>query len=178
LAKNPEQYEDIKGFCKSAQREEVEKHGYVLTPGRYVGIKDAEDDLPAPKPNTFYVYVIKCSNDTLYIGQTQDLRKRWKEHILGKASDWTKKYPPKFIIHHEIFSTREEAVNREKELKTTNGRRYLKKIIEDGSARQAGGIPFEEKMHKLTTTLAEQFAKEEKMNAEIKKQLAKIGFSI
>jgi len=176
--KNPEQYEDIKGFCKSAQREEVEKHGFVLTPGRYVGIKDAEDDLPAPKPNTFYVYVIKCSNDSLYIGQTQDLRKRWNEHIVGKASDWTKKYPPKFIVHHEIFSTREEAVNREKELKTTNGRRYLKKIIEDGSARQAGGIPFEDKMHKLTTTLAEQFAKEEKMNAEIKKQLAKIGFDI
>jgi type I restriction enzyme M protein len=82
--KNPEQYEDIKGFCKSAQREEVEKHGFVLTPGRYVGIKDAEDD----------------------------------------------------------------------------------------------GIPFEDKMHKLTTTLAEQFAKEEVMNEEIKKQLAKIGFEI
>lgn len=37
-------YEDIKGFCKSATPAEVEKHGYVLTPGRYVGIPDAEDD--------------------------------------------------------------------------------------------------------------------------------------
>ncbi|MBU6197893.1 MAG: type I restriction-modification system subunit M [Cyanobacteria bacterium REEB446] len=82
--KNPDNYKDIQGFCKSAQRDEVEKHGFVLTPGRFVGIKDVIDD----------------------------------------------------------------------------------------------GVPFEEKMQKLTSTLKEQFAKEEVMNAEIKKQLAKIGFSL
>lgn len=37
-------YEDIKGYCKSAGLEEIEKHKYVLTPGRYVGIPDEEDD--------------------------------------------------------------------------------------------------------------------------------------
>lgn len=37
-------YEDIKGFCKSANTEEITKHNFVLTPGRYVGIKDEEDD--------------------------------------------------------------------------------------------------------------------------------------
>lgn len=37
-------YEDIPGFCKSAALEEVRSHGYVLTPGRYVGAKDVEDD--------------------------------------------------------------------------------------------------------------------------------------
>ncbi len=37
-------YEDIKGFCKSANLEEVQKHNCVLTPGRYVGIPDEEDD--------------------------------------------------------------------------------------------------------------------------------------
>jgi type I restriction enzyme M protein len=82
--KDPETYQDNKGFCKSAKRTEIEKHGFVLTPGRYVGIKDTADD----------------------------------------------------------------------------------------------GVPFAEKMHHLTTTLKEQFAKEAVMNAEIKKQLAKIGFNI
>jgi type I restriction enzyme M protein len=37
-------YEDIPGFCKSATLEEIRKNGYVLTPGRYVGVKPEEDD--------------------------------------------------------------------------------------------------------------------------------------
>jgi type I restriction enzyme M protein len=39
-----ENYEDIKGYCKSATLEAIQKHAYVLTPGRYVGIPDEEDD--------------------------------------------------------------------------------------------------------------------------------------
>ena len=37
-------YNDIKGYCKSATIEEIEKHNHVLTPGRYVGIEAVEDD--------------------------------------------------------------------------------------------------------------------------------------
>ena len=39
-----EKYEDKKGFSKAAKIEEVEKNGFVLTPGRYVGTEKIEED--------------------------------------------------------------------------------------------------------------------------------------
>ena len=43
--RNPDgDYENVKGFCNSAPIERVEELDYVLTPGRYVGLPDDEDD--------------------------------------------------------------------------------------------------------------------------------------
>ncbi len=84
ISSSQQPYQDIKGFCKSATIEAIQKHSYILTPGRYVGIPDEEDD----------------------------------------------------------------------------------------------GIPFEDKMASLTSTLKEQMDKEQELNQEIATQLAKIGMSL
>ena len=39
-----EEYRDVAGYCASANNEEIEKHGFILTPGRYVGATDFDDD--------------------------------------------------------------------------------------------------------------------------------------
>ncbi|MEH6512961.1 MAG: class I SAM-dependent DNA methyltransferase [Maribacter arcticus] len=55
-----ENYHDIKGFCKSAKTDEVIKHNHVLTPGRYVGIPDEEDDgIPFEDKMADLTYVLK-----------------------------------------------------------------------------------------------------------------------
>jgi len=40
-------YKDIPGFCKSAKLEEIRKNGHILTPGRYVGTEEMEEDKEA-----------------------------------------------------------------------------------------------------------------------------------
>jgi type I restriction enzyme M protein len=37
-------YVDIPGYCRSVKLEEIAQHGHVLTPGRYVGAEEVEDD--------------------------------------------------------------------------------------------------------------------------------------
>jgi len=101
-------------------------------------------DLPAPR-YLYYVYAIKCDNGSIYIGQTENMEKRWHDHMAGKVR-WTKKYKALEIIHYEGYSTKEEAVEREKVLKTGFGRKWLKhELIKSGlrpwdenAARQAG----------------------------------------
>ena len=41
---NKQKYEDVLGFCKYEKLEEVEKNNFILTPGRYVGIQEEEED--------------------------------------------------------------------------------------------------------------------------------------
>ena len=42
-----ESYQDVAGFCRAVKLEEIQKHDYVLTPGRYVGAEEVEEDSEA-----------------------------------------------------------------------------------------------------------------------------------
>ncbi len=96
-------------------------------------------DLPVPRPGQFCVYVLKCSDGSFYIGQTENYEKRLKEHESGQGAEWTKNHLPFESIHWEVFNTRDEAIKRESDLKTGFGRKWLKREYDrQGLARQAG----------------------------------------
>ena len=100
----------------------------------------ADPDLPAPRRGMFIVYVLKCADESFYIGQTEDLPRRLRQHQNREVS-WTAKRLPVEIIHWEQFNSREAAVKREQDLKSGFGRKWLKREYEAGrlAARQAGG---------------------------------------
>jgi predicted GIY-YIG superfamily endonuclease len=97
--------------------------------------------LPAPRPATFWVYAIKCEDGSFYIGHTDDIPRRFNEHRQGIGANWTKHHRPLYIVHYESFTSREEAIKREHDLKTGFGRKWLKDHIGSGRARQAGTHP-------------------------------------
>lgn len=77
----------------------------------------------------FTVYVLcSKSNGWFYTGSTSDLPKRLKRHN-SNLNRSTKNRGPWELVHTEVFSTRAEAVRRERELKTGKGREELKKIL-------------------------------------------------
>lgn len=120
----------------------LEKFGCVSIGSLYtfglIGLWEVKPDLPAPRPGKFFVYAIKCDDGSIYIGQTENLPRRWEEHMQGEV-EWTSSHKPISIVHYEEYNSREEAVKREQDLKTGFGRKWLKEEIEAGRARQAGG---------------------------------------
>ena len=83
---------------------------------------------------SFIIYALYNKfRNKIYIGHTSDLEKRLKRHnglLASKQSSFTAKNSGVWeIVHHEFFNTREEATKREKELKSYQGRMFIKKLI-------------------------------------------------
>jgi putative endonuclease len=77
----------------------------------------------------FYAYVLKSEKfDYFYKGHCKNLEQRLKEHNSGMTTS-IRPYLPFKIVYFEEFQTVEEAILREKFLKTSSGRRFLKTKI-------------------------------------------------
>jgi putative endonuclease len=74
----------------------------------------------------FYVYVLKSEVDNnMYVGYTQDLTHRIKQHNEGSVKS-TKNRRPLILIYYESCLNQQDATHREKYLKTSWGKRYIK----------------------------------------------------
>lgn len=65
----------------------------------------------------WFLYILECSDGTLYTGITKDLERRLEQHNAGKASRYTRVRRPVNLVYNELCSTRTAALVRECEVK-------------------------------------------------------------
>lgn len=93
----------------------------------------------------FYTYVLISKKDRkFYSGYTEDLRNRLKEHTEGKV-DSTKHRKPLELVYYEACLNQEDAIRRERTLKSGRGKTYIKKrlrrFLQCSGFGPASGVP-------------------------------------
>ncbi len=78
----------------------------------------------------YYCYILLLSNNQLYTGFTNDVKRRIHEHKSGKVKFTSQRLPVK-LIHYEAYMLKSDAMRREKYLKTTEGKYFLHQQIRD-----------------------------------------------
>jgi len=80
----------------------------------------------------YFVYLLENHNDRgWYIGFTSDLKKRVLDHNNGKGAKTTKERSNWKLIYFEGYLRKDDALGREKFLKSDSGRKYLKKQLKN-----------------------------------------------
>lgn len=83
------------------------------------------------KMKFYYVYILRNKKrDYIYIGFTEDLIRRFKEHNLGLSKS-TKSFIPLDLIHYEAYKNIKDAKRREGYLKTNKGRTTIMTMLKE-----------------------------------------------
>uniref|UniRef100_UPI0040473B42 GIY-YIG nuclease family protein n=1 Tax=Flavobacterium sp. TaxID=239 RepID=UPI0040473B42 len=78
----------------------------------------------------FVVYILFSEDyGKTYVGFTSNLIERFKSHNYLSKKGYTIKFRPWQVIYVEFFTTKSEALKREKFLKTRNGREFIKEVV-------------------------------------------------
>ena len=64
-----------------------------------------------------YVYILRCSDDSLYCGWTTDLDSRIKAHNSGRGAKYTRSRLPVELVYYEEFEDKHDALSREWHIK-------------------------------------------------------------
>ena len=78
--------------------------------------------------NRSYTYILKCADNTLYCGWTNNLEKRVKAHNDAKGAKYTRSRLPVALVYYEEFDTAQEAQKREYQIKKMTRQDKLKLI--------------------------------------------------
>ena len=77
-----------------------------------------------------YTYILRCGDNSLYTGWTNNLDKRLEMHKTGKGAKYTKARLPVELVYYETFDTKEDAMRREYAIKQMN-KKEKEKLIRD-----------------------------------------------
>ena len=66
---------------------------------------------------TWFVYMIRCTDGTLYTGSTNHVIRRWHQHRRGDGAKYLKAHKPKEVVYVELFPNRSQACSREYQIK-------------------------------------------------------------
>ncbi len=83
------------------------------------------------KNPSWYVYAVRSDDDSIYIGHTDDVGKRWNEHVRDKGNAGTNGKRPVAIVYCEEYDSREKAVERKKWLTSERGRTWLEQWLKN-----------------------------------------------
>ena len=64
-----------------------------------------------------YVYLLRCADNSLYVGETSGLPTRERDHNEGRGGSYTAKRRPVQIVYAEQFRSRQDALKRERQIK-------------------------------------------------------------
>ena len=81
---------------------------------------------------TYFVYIVKCADSTLYTGVTNDLEARLNKHNLGQGAKYTRGRRPVSLAYCETVSGISQALKREMEIKRM-GRSAKLELVESWS---------------------------------------------
>jgi putative endonuclease len=65
----------------------------------------------------YFVYILLCCDGSYYTGSTNNVKKRFKDHLEGRGARYTKSHKPVKVVYQEKYFTKARALSREAELK-------------------------------------------------------------
>jgi predicted GIY-YIG superfamily endonuclease len=81
--------------------------------------------------DTWFVYLLRCADDSLYTGITKDVSRRCEQHNAGTASRYTRSRRPTRLVYQEAHASRSRALEREAAIKGLS-RRQKESLSEAG----------------------------------------------
>lgn len=78
--------------------------------------------------NNWYVYILRCRDDSLYTGITRDVEKRLATHNRGSGAKYTRSRTPVELVYSEVCPDKSGALRRELEIKALTRQKKLELI--------------------------------------------------